>query len=84
MTHATKRPTENTTAEKGAAVKITKGHAKSPVVDTRVPINEEHRHYLICEAAYYRAERRGFTRDPAEDWAEAEAEIDRTHFGEPE
>jgi len=32
---------------------------------------------MIAEAAYYRAQRRGFSNgDPVRDWAEAEAEID--------
>jgi hypothetical protein len=31
---------------------------------------------MIAEAAYYRAQRRGFRGDPIRDWTEAEAEID--------
>lgn len=34
------------------------------------------RHSMIAEAAYYRAERSGFTGDPMEHWLAAEAEID--------
>ncbi|HYW93425.1 MAG TPA: DUF2934 domain-containing protein [Gammaproteobacteria bacterium] len=35
------------------------------------------RHRRIAEAAYYRAERRGFAGgDPVNDWLEAESEID--------
>ncbi len=38
----------------------------------------EERYRMIAEAAYYRAEKRGFAGgDMAEDWCEAEAEIDR-------
>jgi Protein of unknown function (DUF2934) len=41
-------------------------------------VSEEERYCLIAEAAYYRAERRGFIGgDPVADWLEAEAEIDR-------
>ncbi|OFZ70875.1 MAG: hypothetical protein A2Z01_11905 [Betaproteobacteria bacterium RBG_16_58_11] len=41
------------------------------------PITPEQRYRMICDAAYYRAERRGFIGgNPAEDWAAAEAEID--------
>jgi hypothetical protein len=37
------------------------------------------RHDLICEAAYYRAERRGFCPgQELDDWLAAESEIDRT------
>jgi hypothetical protein len=41
-------------------------------------ISPEERHRMIAEAAYLRAEHRGFQRgDPIEDWLAAEAEIDR-------
>jgi len=37
----------------------------------------EQRDYMIAEAAYYRAEKRGFdSGDPMQDWLEAEREID--------
>ena len=37
----------------------------------------EEREYMIAEAAYYRAERRGFTPgNEMEDWLQAETEID--------
>lgn len=50
----------------------------SPALGTPNPVTEENRHRMICKAAYYLAERRGF--EPGhqeEDWAKAEAEIDR-------
>ena len=38
---------------------------------------------MIAEAAYFRAERRGFQGGcPIQDWLEAEREIDRVH-GQP-
>ncbi len=41
------------------------------------PITSEERHRLIAEAAYLRAEKRGFAGgDPSHDWLEAEREID--------
>lgn len=41
-------------------------------------ISGEQRRRMIAEAAYYRAERRGFAgADPVADWLTAEAEIDR-------
>ena len=40
-------------------------------------VSEEERQSMIAEAAYYRAERRGFQDgNPVEDWLAAEAEID--------
>jgi len=41
------------------------------------PITPEQRYQMIAEAAYFRAERQGFCGNPAQDWVEAEAEIDR-------
>ncbi|MHB9020817.1 MAG: DUF2934 domain-containing protein [Halothiobacillus sp.] len=46
--------------------------------ETTTPISAEIRHRMIAEAAYFRAEKRGFTgTEMAQDWSEAEAEIDR-------
>ncbi|MEO1766843.1 DUF2934 domain-containing protein [Thiobacter aerophilum] len=43
-----------------------------------VQVTPEERYRLIAEAAYFRAQRRGFVGgDPVQDWLEAEAEIDR-------
>lgn len=39
-------------------------------------VNEELRRQMIAEAAYFRAEHRGFAGDPVSDWLEAENEID--------
>jgi len=52
--------------------------AKNPSTGrTRKP-NPETRRQMIAEAAYYRAERRGFVSDDTvQDWLEAEKEIDR-------
>jgi hypothetical protein len=41
-------------------------------------VTPEQRYHMIAEAAYFRAERRGFSGgDPAQDWLDAEAEVDR-------
>lgn len=41
------------------------------------PISAEERRHMVAEAAYFRAQRRGFrVGDPDLDWTEAEAEID--------
>jgi hypothetical protein len=39
-------------------------------------VSNEQRRQMIAEAAYYRAQRRGFGVDPVADWIEAEAEVD--------
>ena len=42
------------------------------------PITSEQRHELIAEAAYFRAQARGFEGgDPETDWLEAEREVDQ-------
>lgn len=42
------------------------------------PVSPELRQLMIRDAAYFRAEHRGFNGgDPEQDWREAEAEIDR-------
>jgi hypothetical protein len=39
-------------------------------------LSPEERHQMIAEAAYYRAQQRGFLGgDPLQDWIEAEAEV---------
>jgi hypothetical protein len=44
-------------------------------------ISPEERYRMIAEAAYYRAQRRGFLGDPLQDWLEAEVEV-ATKLGE--
>jgi hypothetical protein len=51
-------------------------------VSRPVTLSPEERYRAIAEAAYYIAERRGFQGgDPAQDWREAEAEIDAWLLG---
>jgi len=52
--------------------------AAPPAVATpRLTVSEEARRAMIAEAAYLRAERRGFaTGNEEEDWLAAEAEVD--------
>ncbi len=48
---------------------------KAPV--TSLAVSPDERRRMIAEAAYYRAERRGFMGgNPIEDWLTAEAEIE--------
>ena len=45
----------------------------------RTSLSADKRRRLVAEAAYLKAERRGFeSGDPIEDWLEAEKEIDRS------
>jgi len=49
------------------------------VAEQKPPVTAEERYRMIAEAAYFRAEKRGFVGgDIAEDWIQAEAEIDRS------
>lgn len=52
--------------------------APESVAEKNSPVTAEERYRMIAEAAYFRAEKRGFLRgDMAEDWLQAEAEIDQ-------
>lgn len=56
-----------------------RSEAKNTLLAGAAPVNTAERCRLIAEAAYLRAERRGFSGgDPEQDWLEAEAEVDRT------
>jgi len=61
-----------------SAAPATRTAAGSTVASStaRTTISPEQRRLMIAEAAYYRAQRRGFRGDPIRDWTEAEAEID--------
>ncbi len=66
---APRRTTKATTASTATAVGPSK---KSTIV-----VSAEERHRMIAEAAYLRAERRGFANgDPKADWFAAEQEVD--------
>ena len=68
---------KTTTAKKAAAAKPAPAKEKAAKDNGATPITPEQRYRMICDAAYYRAERRGFIGgNPAEDWTAAEAEID--------
>ena len=69
-------------AQKGAARKPKAPRAQPvtvPATLTRIEISEDVRRGMIAEAAYLRAERRGFSGGPdkeREDWLAAEAAVD--------
>jgi hypothetical protein len=80
--NATKGKTSTTTkprARKSAARKPT-AKAKRVAVRkaaTENPLAESERRHMIAEAAYYLAQKRGFSGgDPVSDWIAAESEID--------
>lgn len=55
-----------------------KAAAPAASAATRVTVSEEARRAMIAEAAYLRAERRGFAPgNEEEDWLAAEEEVDR-------
>ena len=59
-------------AKKASATKLKPSTAPMPVLTT------EQRNHYVSVAAFYIAERRGFTLgNPADDWMAAEAEVDR-------
>ena len=66
-------PAPHKPAAKTASNRVARSH-----VDTQSRVTPEERQEMIAEAAYLRAERRGFMDgDPTEDWLSAEAEIDQ-------
>jgi hypothetical protein len=68
------RPKKAPTGRNKVAKKVT---GKPLAASTRARITPGERHRRIAEAAYFKAEQHGFSgRDPAQDWYEAEAEIE--------
>lgn len=76
---APKKSTRTTgeTPVKAVDVKPSKAAKAAPKGTKKFTVIPSERHAMIAEAAYYRAEQRGFTGDPHMDWLEAEAEIDK-------
>lgn len=70
-----KTTTKKTTT--AAAKAAPKSAAKAPSRKSTGNVTPEQRYCMIAEAAYFRAESRGFEGgDPSQDWVEAEAQID--------
>lgn len=70
------KATDSDALKKSAAPKA----SKKPPADNpkQMTLNPEERYRMIAVAAYYRAEKRGFIGgDPAQDWVDAEAEVER-------
>lgn len=69
---AVAKPAAKPAAKKASATKLKPSTAPMPVLTT------EQRNHYVSVAAFYIAERRGFTLgNPADDWMAAEAEVDR-------
>jgi hypothetical protein len=61
-----------------ASASRTVGEAGENAVRSRVEVSNEARYRMICEAAYLRAERRGFRPGgEVDDWLAAEEEVER-------
>jgi hypothetical protein len=74
---AKRLPASPRTAAKSKGTTGTRGASRKRS-DRASEIGAEERRQLIAEAAYYRAERRGFRcRCSEHDWFDAEAEVDR-------
>lgn len=80
-TKTASKTTSKVTATKAAPAKAAKPAAKKPAAprkskSTGQPITTAARLQHIEIAAYYIAEKSGFSRDPADCWAAAESEVD--------
>jgi pyruvate/2-oxoglutarate dehydrogenase complex dihydrolipoamide acyltransferase (E2) component len=75
---AVAEPAPKAPAKKAPARKTAEDTALKPSTAPAPTITAEQRNHYVSVAAFYIAERRGFTLgDPGLDWLEAEAEIDR-------
>lgn len=82
VTRKVSRPAKKRKAETLPAIAARKDIAKTAASKPRkppVPVDVETRHQMIAQAAYFRAERRGFAEGSEfSDWLEAERDIART------
>jgi len=85
QTQAPTRRRSATVVKSAAATKSRSGTRSAPRKSASkhsAALDDQARREMIAIAAYYRAERRGFTPgDPLNDWVEAEAEIARMFPG---
>lgn len=69
--------TKTTTRKRKSVSKTSAAATKSEASTATINISDEQRLEMIAQAAYYKAEKRGFSGgDPREDWLTAELEID--------
>lgn len=82
---AAAKPANKPAASKAAAAKpvaTKKAVVPKTPAKKKSAITPEQHYRMVAEAAYYIAERRGFTPgDPAKDWQEAEAQIKSSFQG---
>lgn len=72
--------TRNTVSSSSTGARGKPRTTRNTAATTRQRIPEHERRRQIAEAAYYRAERRGFQGgDPVDDWLVSEAEYDRAN-----
>lgn len=70
--------TKKSTARKKSAAKTTKSKTTSKSTKASPSVSAEQREQMIRDAAYFRAESRGFVGgNPEQDWLDAEVEIDK-------
>lgn len=70
-------PAEKSTARRRATPTTAAPGPGAPGASARISVSEEARRAMVAQAAYLRAERRGFSPgNEEEDWLAAEAEVD--------
>jgi hypothetical protein len=68
---------KNTKSEKPEKPPARRQSVREAGPSRSLDVTPDERHRLIAEAAYHRAEKRGFTGgDPLHDWLEAEAQVE--------
>lgn len=71
-----KAPAAKTETVAAPKAKATTTAKKPAATKAKRSVTPEQRYVMICEAAYYKSERRGFSpENEAQDWLDAEAEI---------
>jgi hypothetical protein len=72
-------------SSKRSAATARAAHTPAPAAPRASSLSALERHRMIAEAAYYRAQRRGFVGGNShQDWLDAEAEIDARLLERPE
>ena len=70
-------PRKKTKSENPGKPPVRQSVSRAAVTSPSMDVAPDERHRMIAEAAYHRAEKRGFMNgDPVQDWLEAEAQIE--------
>jgi hypothetical protein len=84
MSRLRQKSTRDHRAATVVQTKQTSGNGSRAASGTPRVLEPQERYRMIAEAAYFRAESRGFSNGSAEqDWLEAEAEVDRRLAASP-